>query len=228
MANREWRIQLKDRASGESIIAAGGKVTVCQDGSPDKQTLYDKDGAALANPVTPTRGMISFYCADTVEQVDLFIQAPGGQFVDRYDVKPSGPNEIEVDTAKREQLYKIPFSHADDAGDATETDTGYDLPASCFVLDRLNGCGLLVVDIDATETIDVGTLTGETGADPNGLIAAHSVGTAGAVVGTNGALFSSNAPYASDANASKSISYTLTAGTDTAAGFILLPVVLAA
>ncbi len=220
--NRNFHIQLKDAFTGEAIITAGGACHVATAGSPDKATLYDKDGAALTNPVTPTRGAIDFNCAVGVESVDLYIQAPGGQFVVLTGVKPSGPNEVSIDTSKKEQTYKIPFSITDSVA-ATEKDTGFDLPATCLVLGRLNGHGIYVTAIDATETIDVGTLTGETGADPNGFNAAAVLDNLGALVGTNGALFSTNAPYASDANASKSISYTLTTGSDTAKGYILLP-----
>ncbi len=224
MANKlEYRIQLKDAVLGTSIIAAGGKCHVATAGSPDKATLYDKDGAALANPITPTRGFLNFFVDDTVASVDLYVMAPGGQFVVQAGVVASGPNEILVDTANKRQLMKIPFSYVDDAGDATETDTGFDVPNPAQVLDRLHGAGLYVTAIDATETIDVGILSTESGGDANGLLAADSVGTLGVRIGTNGALYSSNAPHASDAVTGKSISYTLTAGSDTAKGFILLP-----
>ncbi len=228
MGNREWRIQLVDAVDGSNIITAGGKVHVATAGSPDKATLKDKDGAALSNPITPTRGFINFFAADTVNTVDLYIQAPGGQFVVVTGVAPGGPNEILVDTAKKSQLYKIPFSIADTTA-AVETDTGYDLPALCQVLGRLSGCGIHVTAADATEDIDVGlgeVTPAETGGDANGFIAASDLDNANQVIGTNGALFSTNAPHLSDAVTAKSITYTLTTGTDTAKGFILLPVLL--
>jgi hypothetical protein len=227
---REYRIQLKDAASGQSIISAGGVCHVSQAGSPDKAALYDKTGAALSNPVALTRGFINFFTADTLDSVDLYIMAPGGQFVVREGIVASGPNEIVVDTARKEQTAKIPFSYVDQRGDALETDSGFDLPATCIIPGAFSGLGLLVTAADATETIDVGTgqaFPVETGGDANGLIAASSVGTPGLVVGTNGALISSNVPYKSDANPAKSITWTLTTGADTAKGFILLPYTLA-
>lgn len=223
MGNREYRIQLKDRWTQQNVITAGGKVFVAQVGTPLKQTLYDKDGAALSNPITPTRGFINFFVVDTAASVDLHGMAPGGQWFDALAVVPSGPNEIVIDTAQKRHVAKIPYSYVDQTGDATETDTGFDVPDPARVLDRLHGCGLLVVAIDATETIDVGILSSESGGDADGLIAAHTVGTIGLATGTNGALFSSNAPHKSDAVTGKSISYTLTTGADTAKGFILLP-----
>lgn len=228
-AMREFRIQLKDLISGEIIQDTGGTCHVSQAGLPDKQTLYDKNGAALTNPLQLTAGFINFFTLDTVASVDLYIQAPGGQFLTRTGIVASGPNEIRVPTHIKRQMYKIPFSAVDQGGNATETDTGFDLPAKAFVLDRLHGCGLLVTTVHAAKTIDFGTgqvNPAETGGDANGLIAASSVATAGLVIGTNGALFSSNAPAASDANAAKSLTYTLSTGSTTAKGFILLPVQL--
>lgn len=226
MGNREYNIQLKNGTEGTAITAAGGKFFIAQAGTPLKQTLYDATGAALSNPITPTRGKLSFFVVDTVASVDIHGQAPAGQWVDRYSVTPSGPNEISVSTMSKDQLYYIPYSYVDQTGDATETDTGFDLPNPSIVTDRLNGCGLYVTAIDATETIDVGILSTESGGDADGLIAAHTVGTLGLATGTNGALFSSNAPHKSDAVTGKSISYTLTTGSDTAKGFIRLPVQL--
>lgn len=226
-AYREFRIQLKDAATGKSIISSGGKVHVATAGSPDKATIYaDKNGGALSNPMTPSGGCINFFVADTVDTVDLYVLAPGGQFVVAAGVAPSGDNELLVNTAQKRQMAKIPFSYVDQRGDALETDTGFDIPNPSYVLDRLHGLGLYVTAADSTETIDVGfgeAYPAETGGDANGLIAASAVGTAGLVTATNGALFSTNAPHKSDAITAKSITYTLTTGSDTAKGFILLP-----
>jgi len=224
-AYREYRIQLKDAISGETIITAGGTVQVCAAGSPDKATLYDSSGAALTNPVTPTRGLINFFTLATVASVDLHGMAPGGQWFDKATVVASGPNEILIDTSQKMQFYKIPFSISDSTA-ATEKDTGFDLPSTCQVLGRLSGCAIHVTAADAAEDIDVGILSSESGGDANGFIAASDLDSAVQVIATNGALFSTNAPHLSDAVTGKSISYTLTAGSDTAKGYIILPVVL--
>ena len=218
-----WQIKLVDE-NGVSISDAGGSCYVSTVDVPAKATLTTSAGAALANPVTLSQGEIDFHAADSVLSVDLYGIAPNGQFFILKGVKPSGPNEIVIDTQQKNQVAKIPFE-IDDTAAATETDTGFDMPAGAFMLGRLSGCGLDIVDLDATETIDVGTLSTESGGDPNGLIAASSVAAAGAVIGTNGALFSTNAPHIMVAS-TQSISYTLTAGTDAASGFILLPYML--
>lgn len=229
MANVHYRIQLKNGSDGTIITTTGGTCHVALAGLPDKATLYDSAGAALTNPIQMTTGTIDFYVVDTTATVDLYIMAPGGQFVVSTGVKPSGSNEITVGTSQKIQQAIIPFSIVDSTA-ATEKDTGFDLPAQCAVLDRLHGCGLTVTALHSGKTIDVGTgevTPAETGGDANGFIAASSLTTAVMVTGTNGALFSSNAPYNSDANAAKSITYTLSSATTTAKGFIRIPYRLA-
>lgn len=234
-----FSIQLKDAVTGASIISAGGKVIVCQAGTPDKATLFsDADGTSLANPLTPTRGFIEFWTLDTLASVDLYIMSPTGHFLSISGVVASGLNEIVVPTNDRQGVMKIPFSIADTTA-TTETSTGIAIPATAAIQPQPL---LLVTAIDATETIDVGTLSTDSG-DANGFIAAVSVGTLGlakptlATAGiTLGALLfvqdSANAgdeaPEQDVASAGKTITYTLTAGSDTAKGFILLPYHLAA
>lgn len=228
MAMREYRIQLKDRATGATIITAGGLCYVAVAGAANKATLFDKTGAALANPLIPTRGFINFFTADTVASVDLYIQAPGGQFVVAAGVVASGNNEIVVDTLNRRQIYKIPFSIADCVA-ATEKDTGFILPLG-YVLNRLHGCGLQMTVLETTgaKTMLVGTLSSQAGGSANGFINASSTAALGQVIGTDGGSFSTNAPYATDSQTAKNVSYTLVTASVTAAGFINLPVVLAA
>jgi hypothetical protein len=231
MASRlNYHIQLLSLATMENIIASGGACFVAQAGLPDKQAITDKDGNALANPIQMTNGSVDFYIPDTVTAgVDLYIMTPAGHFVTRTGVKPSGPNEILVDTSARRQVMKIPFSAVDQGGDATETDTGFDVPATCFVLNRLHGFGLNVTVNQSGKTIDVGlgeVHPAESGGDANGFIAGSSIATAGLVTGTDGALFSTNAPHKSDVVTAKSITYTLSTGSTTAKGFILIPYTL--
>ena len=237
MAYQRYNIQLVDLATGENIITAGGVVQVCSDGSPDKVAITDSAGTALSNPLTLTRGHMEFYVATTVTQVDLYIACPGGQFVTRFNVKPSGPNDILVNTTERHQVMVIPFSHADSTA-ATEKNTGFDLPTNSIVLPSPT---IRVVDIDATETVDFGTLSSESGGDADGFAVTLSVATAGVVKGTVtngantlGALFevqdSANAGdlthEAHVTATATSITYTTTAGSDTVSGFAFLPIVL--
>lgn len=238
---RHYEISLLDVLTGKAIQGTGGKAYVASNGATAKATLYNKDGTSLVNPITPTNGKIEFYTADAVAKVDLYIQTPKGFAVNVKDVAPSGPNEICVDRSARQTLV-IPFSIANTTA-ATETDTGFDLPTNAIV--QPNGTLVEVTTVDATEQIDVGILSSESGGDADGFLALLSVATAAPVLpavtvtagvyaaNTFGALISD---YTVGTNAddrglfntkqyrcngtARSISYTLTTGSDTAEGFI--------
>lgn len=206
---------------GALIKASGGTCMVVANGGATKVALLDKDGATLSNPVTLSQGGAEFYTANTVESVDLYIMAPGGQFVTKTAVK--GSIDIEVDTTIRNQVALIPFSATDQTADNTETDTGFDEPANAMFTGI--GTGIRVLAIDATETVDVGTDSGDSG-DADGFVTAASVATAG-LVADSGALVISTADYIPHVSGGKSITYTLSSGADTAEGLILLPYYLA-
>lgn len=235
---RHYRIQLADTVTREAIQTAGGKAYVAAAGSSDKVALKDETGADLANPVALTNGIIEFYVADAVTKVDLYVQSPTGHFLVTKNVLPSGPNTFFVDKSKAETTMVIPFSIADTTAN-TETNTGFTVPAKGAVLPSPT---VDVTVLDDTQTIDVGTLSSASG-DADGFIDGASVATAVRVKGslangavTLGALLkvqdSANAgdaaPEQDVSSAGKAITYTLSAGSDTAKGFILLPVSLAA
>lgn len=234
--------RLKDIQTGKAIADSGGKAVVMTAGSPDKATLYDPDNdfAALANPITPTRGLYRFAVADTVLSVDIAVQAPGGQFLFLSGVVAQDRTEYAIDLGRKQQVYKLPFSYVDQAGDATETDTGFDLPV-CL----LSPWGMVqVTAADASITIDVGLLSSESGGDADGIM--DGIATDNAVIvkptllasgDTMGALMSvlDSANAGDDAPeshvvtgaAAKSITYTLLTGANTAKGYIHLPILLA-
>jgi hypothetical protein len=238
--SRHFSIQLVDALTGQNIITAGGKAIVTVAGSPLKRSLVDKAGAALANPVSLTRGKIEFWIADeTVTSADLFIQAPGGQFADVRSVNASGPNEILIDTSRRHHSFVIPF-HITDYAANTETSTGLAIPSKSEILPI--GLGVDVTAIDAGQTIDVGTLSTDTG-DADGFIDSVSLAVLGfkkptllASGDTMGALLSvldsanagDDAPEGDVSMQGKTITVTLDAGSDTAQGYIHLPYYLAA
>jgi len=230
--------QLADHRLDEHIIAAGGKFLVLTAGSPDRATLFDPDDsfAALTQPVDLTRGHARFATLDTVNSVDIALQAPGGQFQFLAGVKPQAFSRLRLDTGQRHQVMKIPFSFEDQLDDNTETPSGFTVPLGALMLPTP---ALDVKAIDASETIDVGTQG--TSNDPNGFLAALSVANLGLVRGTLddgaatiGVLLSEDesagdlVPEGDDtAQADEdAISWTLSAGADTAKGYILLPYLL--
>ncbi len=233
-----YTFQLYDQ-NHKAIQSSGGVVYVAASGDAAKQAITDKDGAALANPRALTRGACEFYVVDTAVDVDLYIMAPGGQFIVQTDFVAGETPDLMVDTNRRNQVAVIPFAIGDTSA-ATETDTGFDFPTASAVLPNPMVC---VTTVDATETIDVGLLSSESGGDADGFINAVALDTAVLVKATllasgdtMGALLSvldsansgDDAPEAHIVTgaAATSITYTLTAGTDTAEGFILLSYVL--
>lgn len=220
---------------GPMITASGGVAYVAAVGDAAKQAITDEAGASLTNPIALTTGGVTFYVPDGVASVDLYIQCPGGQFVVRKAVVPGAEPDIAVDVSKHDQTMVIPFS-IDDTVAATETATGFVLP-KCLVLPTPF---IDVLTVDATESMDVGTDSGDSG-DADGFLAVVLTSVAGLVAGqapngavTLGALLVTDEDGAGalipSAHVSllKEITYTLTAGTDLAEGFIHLPIHLAA
>lgn len=240
-ARRKITFQLYEQGGaaamrGKIIQASGGMVGVYQGAT--KNAITDKDGTALSNPLALTNGAATFYVLATVTSVDIAIMCPGGQFLFIEDVD-EGLADIAVDVTNRNQVAKIPYSITDTTA-TTETDTGFDLPYNSVVQPWP---GVLPLAVDATEDIDVGILSSETAGDADGFIDGVSVATAvysKATLLTSGdtmgALLSvqdsANAgddapePYPIVSANGRSVSYTLSAGTDTATGFILLPYTL--
>lgn len=253
MGNRIHRFQLTNSQDGRAISAAGGVVKVTAAGTPDKVALQNKDGTAASNPATLTNGQVVVRVADTVESVDMFILSPTGHFIVLEDVKAGDRSSVNVDAARKETTYVIPFDVTDsDITAAVEFDTGFDLPANHMVMP--DGVGVFIETLEATETMGVGLLAAESGGDADGFMALLDVAAAGfiragAVVtaggsetylsaSTLGALladFVAGANTATDVGTNnlkehvgdgtaESISLTLTAGSALVAGYIFLPV----
>ena len=250
---RNYNSQLKSVITNSMIASAGGAVLVTNANDTALLSITDADGVALSNPLTLTNGSFDFNVVDSIASVDLYIQSPTGHFIVVTDLKSSGDASIFVDTSQVLTTMVIPFDIADTTA-ATETDTGFNLIDNSQVLPV--GLAIDVNTLDATETIDVGILSTESGGDANGFMSLVSVATADTIIakttvttGSNevflasttiGALvndFNAGTDVATDVGVSMlkshvcdgtavSISYTLTAGTDTAAGFIKIPVIL--
>lgn len=196
--------------------------------------------------LTFTDGRVRFWTASTVTALDLCGITADGRTFALNSVGANQQHMIPVNPLGGYQLLVVPFG----ASDNTETDTGLDLPSGCIL--NAQSVDLRITTVDSTETIDVGILASEANGDANGFIAAASVATAGQVQlvpqitgGTNidygstayiGALLATiiagadavatvggftSKRYRTDGTA-KSISYTGSAGTDTAAGYVYL------
>lgn len=228
-ADLRYKFQLMDRITGKAIITAGGVVLVTAPDDPAKATLLQKDGSSQANAMSLTRGGAEFYTDAAIDDVDLFIQCPGGQFVVAENMKP-GESEVWIDLNQKHQCMVIPFAQGDFTA-AVETQSGFTEPANALFLPNP---ALRITAIDATETIDVGS-----DADPNGFLALASIAVLGLVKGTLvstgqtlGALLSADESGAGVLvpegylSTEDEITYTTTAGSDTGEGYIYLPYVL--
>lgn len=236
-------IQVYDALTKKAVTSTGGTLYVCATGAYAKSTLVnpDSDYASLANPLTATRGKFRFAIANTglgTPALDIYGMAPGGQAFRATNIRPGEVTDIFVDTTNVMQQLLVPFSIADTAA-ATETDTGFNFPTGATLMPHPS---VSVTTVDATETIDVGLLSSESGGDADGILALLSVATAGVVSGsmtstpTVGALLRET--VTADAGTAQmrkpnvittavSLTYTLTSGTDTAVGVIRVPYILA-
>lgn len=250
----KWSFQLVDvaRSSEQSAIDDdAGRVMVLTEDTPDSPVIYtDENGTTLTETngigvLTLTDGRVTFYTAASVTAVDLTGITADGRAIGLNSVS-SSVGRILIDPNRSSQLVGIPFG----ASDAAEKDTGLDLPSNCLI--TAQDVALRVTTTDATETIDVGLLSSESGGDADGFIAAASVANSGfvallptitdgatidwtgattiglllasAITGSNavatcGGFQSKN--YRTDGTA-KSITYTGSSGSDTAAGYVYL------
>lgn len=237
MAKR-YKIQLYS-VNGAIIQSTGGVCQVCTAGDAAKATITNKAGASLSNPVTLSNGEVEFYTANSISSVDIYMMAPGGQFIIRRGIKPGETGDIFVDVDQPHQCAVIPLS-ADDDGftAASEIDTGFDMPDDAVVLPQ--GVGFDITTLDDTEDMDVGLLSSESGGDADGFIVQITTDAAVLVLATLadgaatlGALLKVDesagdlVPEAHRIDGTAvSITYTPTTGSDTIEGFIKLPYML--
>lgn len=246
---REWYFQLWDTQRKISIDDDSAKLIVLTADSPTAPTIYsDANGTSVSHAVRTPRsfvnGTVRFWTDQSVTSVDLSLMTAKGEAYFFEDVAYS-VHRLDINPFMRDHVLVLPFG----ASDATETDTGIDLPANLLIKDAL----LKVTTADATETLDVGILSSESGGDADGLLMLMDVANLGFVnpfpVVTNGTNIDYNVHtsgrgallkqgiagadavatcggvqprfYRTDGTA-KSVTYTGSTGSDTAAGYIIL------
>jgi hypothetical protein len=247
---QEWYFQLVNRWTGKAIDDDAAQMLVLTAGAPTAPTVYsDANGTSVSNayrtPRTASNGVFRFWTDPATTSVDLSVMTSNGEAYFLQDVVPSD-HKIYVDPHQQNYMLTIPVQDSS----AAEVDSGMDFPvANLLVMDAI----LRVTTIDATETVDVGILSSESGGDADGFLALASVGTAGYVdvapIVTEGATidFVSSSEYGvllqnfltgSDAasenggyvrkyyrtdGVAKSVSWTETTGGDTLRGYVSFP-----
>ena len=251
MAFKEHAIQLIDASTGLALNHSGSvRVTVA--GSPTRVPTYGFTTETLdSSTITFSNGLIKFKTLDSVNSVDIYGITGKGYPIVLKGAKPGGITSYRVDVNNRYQVLVIPFDIADsDIADAVEFDTGFDLATGQAV--QPLGVGVRVTTIDATEDIEVGILSSESGGDTDGFINNASLATAtfvpATVTVTTGVIQSNPtrgallADHADGTNAddrgihqvkqfvcngtAKSIALLLSTGTDTGAGYVIIPTII--
>lgn len=234
-----YTLSVKDLRTGEEITS-GVSAYVYDAGTKTLSTLYSNSvRGAFTNPVTFTAfsNRLDFWGSATT--YDIFLADDKGNTSFIPSVAPTD-HTLTLNRDGVDKCFIFPFS-----ANTSETDTGLDFPKNVWIYD----VALEVVTVDASETMDVGILSSETSGDANGLAAAMSVATAGwvrlyAITDTTtedhvatpykGALMGLGTAGTSTANdtgnhgglghvvtssSGQSLTYTHSAGTDTAAGY---------
>lgn len=223
-----------------AAVATGGAIIVTTAGTGRKATLYNPDTyVALANPVSFVRGKARFATLDTIASVDVYGVAPTGHAIAMRGVRPGAETEVFLRTQDTQQMLQVPFFAGDYAINA-EVDTGLDMPIGAIVQPTVS---IRVTAIDATEDLEVGLLSSESGGDTDGFLDNISVANLGTVVPnlnsttpTTGALLfqgiattpAVNLPRAHGIGVARSLVFLFSAGSDTGEGFVQIPYVLPA
>jgi len=172
MLRNEYHLFLKDLLANDHY-KVNCTYAVMTANSAALATIYSgkDDSSAASNPATTTdtKGEIRFYMASSINSVDVTIYTANGEAIFIKGVTPS-THGVWIDRQKLKQELVIPLVYNSNV----ETTTGFTPVSPCLIED----IDLVVETLDATETIDVG-FNGSTTNDPNGLIAAASIATAG-------------------------------------------------
>ena len=234
-SNRVINFQCVDEM-GRHILGAGGAAQINTAGSPNKATTYDINQAVVANPVALSRGQLYVQVPKANTSVDVYLAAPTGHFLVIKGLVPGDRQTVRVNTKNLDTQWVVPFSITDSVA-ATEKDTGFDLPVGSLVM--ANGMFVEVTTNEGSRTINVGTLSTESGGSANRFIAAASLASANTIKMTAAATTTYGAGVITTIattpsvpvpegfvvlTANPSLSYTLSASTASAKGFIVLPI----
>lgn len=251
LGNKEWSFNIHDVAKGQYKEGqdVSGWLIVMTANTPDSPTVYTTQGGdtlTLTNSVAIlpiANGGRQFYLDNSITSIDVSYMTANGEC---GFIRGATPSQHMLYVNSMAPYYKFIMPIQPNA--ASEVDTGIELPADLKVLDA----GVRVTALDATETIDFGLLSSESGGDANGFLALATVAALGLVttnptvtVGSNetfmaacpiGALlgtFLAGTDLATNVGTfvrdhyitdgvAKTLTYTGSAGSDTAKGYVSL------
>lgn len=160
--DKKYNLAVVDPRTKEPITT-GVLVFVYTAGSKTLATIYsNKTRVAKTNPVTRTQfatdQQVEFWAA--ASSVDIFLADDKGNVAFIPGVTPTD-HYLYLDRAGHEKCFVAPFTF-----NATETDTGLDFPQNVWIYNAM----VEVVATDASQTIDVGILSSESGGDTDGIL----------------------------------------------------------
>lgn len=216
---QEWHFHVHDTALGKNpySVSDPGWLVIANAGLPTSPTVYkNKYGTALTAIegiaiMAMSSGQARFYTEKTVTSLDLCWVTNDGLAGYRRAQAADVSRQLQVNSTNGvTQRLMMPFGIVNDAN---EIDTGIELPADCLVTES----AVRVTTVDATETLDFGLLSSESGGDADGFLDGAALGVAGHIVATQGAVMQTITD-----GVAKTLSYEVTTGTDTAAGYLSL------
>lgn len=161
---KKYVITVKNQTTQEAI-ETGCLVMVYTAGTQTLATIYaNSAGVSKSNPITrasfATKGKIEFWAA--ASSVDLYVAHSDGTVAKVAGVTPTRHSiELNVDGIHKTLVAPFVFN----AG-GTEVDTGLDFPVGAF----LTNARVEVTTLDASETLQVGLLSSESGGDADGIL----------------------------------------------------------
>lgn len=245
---REWYFQLWDSQRKISIDDDSAQLLVLTANAPTSPSIYsDANGTAVSNPVRTPRtfsnGAVRFWTDMSVTSVDLSLLTAKGEAYFFEDVAYSC-HRLDVNPFQRDHVLVVPFGASDNA----ETDTGINLPANLLIRDAfikvttIDATETLDVGILSSEAngdadgfvlaTSVGTsgYVNQFGVVTNGTNIDYVAHTAGKGAFLKQGIAGADAVttvggvqpryYVTDGTAT-SITYTGSAGSDTAAGYVI-------
>lgn len=177
--DQKYEMQVKDArsfnaGSDDGLIISGVYTFVYDAGTKTLATIYGTGArGSLANPITraqfATDDCIKFWGA--ASSYDIFIADDKGNVAEHLGVTPN-THLLPLDRSGADKVMIFPI--VSNTG-GTEVDTGLDLPYKAHVYDLATE----VTTLDATETLNVGILSSETGGDADGFLVGVDVGATG-------------------------------------------------
>lgn len=219
MGKRRYDFALVDiSAEGKRLDGAGGQIWAVRAGTQTWAETFRHGSASSSGasngigPIALENGGAKFAVDDDVLAVDVFGIAPTGHSFQALGIKGGFAN-LGIDLTRRYgQSIVIPF----DCGQTAKwtiggaTDSGIRLPRRCAL--GGNHPTLNVIEVDAGETIQAGTV-----GDSDGLLPSTSLANVGLARAAASAI-------TSVANADNvAVEVTISAGSDTGRGYITIP-----